>query len=214
MILKLIKNKIVITITLVVVCIISFISIYLYNNNGESMESIALNEEPLKQNNITEVEEPLTVEIKGAVINPGVYKLKSGSRVIDVVNLAGGFNEWANTRYINLSKKVTDEMSIIIYTNEEVTSFKQNNLIVIEEPCECPEIKNDACLKDITDNNLISINDSSMEDLLKIPGIGESKAKAIIEYREENKFNKIEDILNVSGIGQKLFDAIKEYIKV
>ena len=94
MILKLIKNKIVITITLVVVCIISFISIYLYNNNGESMESIALNEEPLKQNNITEVEEPLTVEIKGAVINPGVYKLKSGSRVIDVVNLAGGFNEY------------------------------------------------------------------------------------------------------------------------
>lgn len=214
MILTLIKNKIVITITLVVVCIISFISIYLYNNNEESVESIALNEEPLKQNNITEVEDTLTVEIKGAVINPGVYKLKSGSRVIDVVNLAGGFNEGANTRYINLSKKVTDEMSIIIYTNEEITSFKQNNLIVIEAPCECPEIKNDACLKDITDNNLISINDSPIEDLLKIPGIGESKAKAIIEYRNQNKFNKIEDILNVSGIGQKLFDAIKEYIKV
>ena len=67
MILTLIKNKIVIAITLIAVCVISFISIYLYNNNENKTESVVLNEEPLKQNNVTQVEETFTVEIKGAV---------------------------------------------------------------------------------------------------------------------------------------------------
>lgn len=216
MLLNFIKKPFVIVITLFVICIISFIGIYFCNNKENDSKSIVLNDitqELSQENNVTLVEEIFTVEIKGAVVNPGVYKVKRDSRVIDVVNLAGGFIENANTRYINLSKKVNDEMSIVIYTNEEISSYKQNNLIIIEEPCEC-DVTNDACLNEITDNNLVSINEATFDELINIPGIGESKANAILEYRKENKFNKLEDILNVKGIGQSLFDAIKEYIKI
>lgn len=166
----------------------------------------------------TVVEEKVFVEIKGAVASPGVYEVDSNSRIIDVVNAAGGLTENANTRYINLSKKVKDEMDIIIYTNEEIDAAKESNIVIIEKECVCPEVKNDACIESNTtntnQNGLISINTASLDELLTLPGIGEAKAKSIILYREENEFNTIEDIMNVKGIGQALFDTIKEYITI
>ena len=68
---------------------------------------------------------------------------------------------------------------------------------------------------DINNNNqLIDINTCTIDELLTLPGIGESKANNIIEYRKKNKFNTINDIMNVSGISESLFNKIKEYIKV
>ena len=110
-------------------------------------------------------------------------------------------------------------MVIIIYTKEEV---KNSNIVdtvikVVEKECICPNIENDGCLnteiKDtIGETKLININTATIEELMTISGIGESKAKAIIEYRNKNKFEKIEDILNVSGIGNNLYEEIKIYI--
>lgn len=161
------------------------------------------------------------VDIKGAVKKPGVYKINSDKKIIDVITMAGGLMENANTDIINLSKKVTDEMVIIIYTNEEV---KNSNIVdtvikVIDKECVCPNIQNDGCINtEINDsitnvNKTININTATLEELMSINGLGEAKAKAIIKYREENGYFKIiDDLLNVSGIGEALFEKIKEYI--
>lgn len=141
-------------------------------------------------------EEYIYVDIKGEVINPNVYKIKKGLRVIDVINLAGGLTEESDTSNINLSKIVTDEMVIVIKS-------KNNEEVYIDSDV------------DINNNNqLIDINTCTIDELLTLPGIGESKANNIIEYRKKNKFNTINDIMNVSGISESLFNKIKEYIKV
>lgn len=72
---------------------------------------------------IKKEKDKIYVDIKGAVKNPGVYELEEGNRVIDVVKLSGGFNDDSNTSYINLSKKLVDQMVVIIYTNEEMSSL-------------------------------------------------------------------------------------------
>lgn len=172
------------------------------------------------------------VDIKGAVKNPGVYEIEEDKKVIDVLELAGGLAENADTSMINLAKKVFNEMVVIIYTNEEVKNTREPDTIikVVEKECVCPEIKNDACINlgDTEKNNnqenkeehkeenkKVNINKATLEELLLISGIGESKAKSIIEYRQQNgEFKKIEDIMNVSGIGESLFEKIKNNITI
>ncbi len=168
----------------------------------------------------------LSIDIKGAVNNPNVYKLKEGSRVIDVINMAGGLKENADTSIINLSKKITDEMCIIIYTKEDIQKYKNQMLSTneIKEKLEQENVSidnfNDAEInknnkESNTKGNKISINTASIEELMTISGIGESKAKAIISYREENgPFEDIEDIMNVSGIGESLYAKIKDKIEL
>lgn len=157
-----------------------------------------VNKEDIIVNNdkINDEEEYIYVDIKGEVINPNVYKIKKGLRVIDVINLAGGLTEESDTSNINLSKIVTDEMVIVIKS-------KNNEEVYIDSDV------------DINNNNqLIDINTCTIDELLTLPGIGKSKANNIIEYRKKNKFNTINDIMNVSGISESLFNKIKEYIKV
>lgn len=192
-----------------------------------------LKEESIIKINETEIENNIInpkINIKGAVINPGVYEFKEGERVIDAINKSGGLLENADTSVINLSKNLFDEMVIIVYTYDEVNAMKSNNVIIqyVETECNCPKITNDACLieNDVNssdnnvnnikiDNNKISINTSTLEELQTLPGIGKTKAESIIKYREQNgKFSKIEDILNVSGIGESIFEKIKDNITI
>ena len=164
------------------------------------------------------------VDIKGQVNNPGIYSLKEGSRVIDVIEASGGLTENANTTVINLSKKIEDEMVIIIYSNEEVNNFSKTKEIekqVIENCIKKDEtsLQNDACInisneESNTNNKTININSATQEELMTLPGIGESKAKDIITYRSEKPFKSIEDIKNVPGIGESLFAKIKENITI
>lgn len=160
------------------------------------------------------------VDIKGAVKNPGVYTTNCSDNVSDIIRLAGGLTDDADTSVTNLAKQITNEMVIIIYTKEEV---KNSNVVdtvikVVEQECICPNIQNDGCINDkITDtiggNKLININTATADELKSIPGIGEVKAKAIINYRNNNgKFKKIEDIQNVDGISIKLYEEIKIYL--
>ena len=163
-----------------------------------------------------------TVDIKGAIQKPGVYLVECDKTVNDVIILAGGLLKTSDTSVINLAKKVTDEMVIIIYTKEEVKNSNIVNTVVkvIENECICPNIQNDGCINDsvtgdIGQGKLININTASLEELLTLPGIGESKAKAIIKYRTDNgNFKNLDELLNVDGIGSKLYEEIKVYITI
>ena len=193
---------------------------YLTNKKENNKEITIEKKEPIKKGEVVK-ENYFQVDIKGEIISPGIYKLKESSRVIDVINAAGGLTENANTSVINLSKKIIDEMVIIVYSNAQVEEFSKTKEIenqVIENCNQIDEnsLKNDACIgnnNSLNQTNKISINNASLEELMTIPGIGESKAKSIIDYRNMNgPFNTIEDITNVSGIGENVFAEIKEYI--
>lgn len=175
-----------------------------------------------KDNSIKIDNKTVYVDIKGAVNNPGVYEVDSNSRIIDVIKIAGDLTENADTSIINLSKKVADEMYIIVYTKEEMNAYKEKLIptktIVkeVEKKIMCPDTDNDACLTSNTSNieGKVNINTASKEELESLPGIGTSKAESIIEYRNNNTFNSIEDIKNVNGIGNSLYEKIKDNIEV
>ena len=142
--------------------------------------------------------------IKGEILNPGVYELELGKRIIDVVDLSGGFTSNAVTTNVNLSKKIYDEMVIIIPDKGNVCEVIQNFNNSKEE---------DNTMKQPNDG-LVNINTASKEQLLNLTGVGESKADAIIEYRKQNKFESIEDIMNIPGIKESLFNKIKDEITI
>ena len=174
------------------------------------------------EDNMTKEKNTVYVDIKGAINNPGVYEMDYDSRIIDVIKEAGDLTEEADTSLLNLSKKVDDEMYIIIYTKEEMQKYKEELIPTktiikeVEKKIVCPDDDNDACLITSNSNNTskININTASKEELESLPSIGESKANKIIEYREKNKFESIEDIKNVSGIGDSLYEKIKDNIEV
>ena len=134
-----------------------------------------------------------------------------GTRIIDAINISGGLLKNSNTSYINLSKPLKDSDIIKIYTNEEIENMNKEEIKDIEEE---NDSVNDEIIKDEI-SGLININTASISDLDKLNGIGESKAKAIVEYREVNgNFKSIDDIKNVNGISESLFDKIKDFITV
>ena len=190
----------------------------------------------------SKIEETLTkmisVDVKGAVTSPGVYQIEEGSRVIDAIKKAGGLTKNAYTRNLNLSKILKDENVILINTKAEIDELlKKEEKIVIQEvikeiPCE--SISN-ACInedvianisesernpensqtKEQESNKFVNINTANLNELMTLNGIGEAKAKSIIEYRESNGyFKSIEDIKNISGIGDKMYEKIKDYISI
>ena len=184
------------------------------------METEILNDLEITNNDVpTNSNDSIYVDIKGQVNTPGVYSfnIDNNARINDLIEKAGGLTKDADTSLINLSKKLEDEMTIIIYSKKEIDNYvkTQNDLEKKLEICET-KLKNNACIKEKneTTGNKININKATLDELITIPGIGEAKAKAIIEYRSRNKFNSIEDIKNVEGIGENLFASIKESITV
>ena len=194
---------------------------------SKSEDTISLQEKNVPSKEEKQAEKMIAVDVKGAVLNPGVYEFSKGT-VLDAITKAGGLLENADTNYLNLSKQLKDEMVILIYTKEEIADFENGNQLQLPiETCVCPEIKNDGCLKeeDVVTNrkeeetvtveegpHVISILTATKEEWMLLPGIGETKANAIIEYRNTHGFQSIEDIKNVKGIGDSTFEKIKEYL--
>lgn len=214
------KRKLIIIIVSILILVIS-LTIFLWNKNESKEEKNDIEEVSLVKEEKPK-EQEFKVDIKGEIKLPGIYSLKEGSRVIDVIDSAGGLTKNADTSVINLSKKIEDEMVIIIYSKKEVSNFKRTKELEQEVQNQCIQkdtesLKNDACIEDnkkVEENTKVNINTASQEELMTLPGIGEAKAKDIIKYREKKKFEKIEDIKEVSGIGDSLFAKIKENITV
>lgn len=225
------KQIIIVTIILILIISISIPSVIKYQSSKkkDSKNKIITTTSDKKNNllkkdsedNKEEQPKLLKIDIKGEIISPGIYTLEEGARVIDAIELAGGLTPNANTTVINLSKKIIDEMVIIVYSNQEVADFKTTKEVEkqLQESClqkDENSLKNDACITDKEiSSTKISINNASLEELQTLTGIGEAKAKDIIAYREANgTFQTIEDIQKVPGIGEALFAKIKENITI
>ena len=128
------------------------------------------------------------VHVCGAVKNPGIYEFTDGSRVFELIEKAGGFDEDADTESYNLALEVKDGQQIRIpYIGEEI----------------------------VAEEGLINLNKASVEELCAIPGIGESRAQAIIAYRDKNGgFKDVEELKEISGIKDATFEKIKPYVCV
>ncbi len=153
---------------------------------------------------------------KGAVNIPGVYTIKYGSRVSELIDIAGGLRNDADTSMINLGKVLKDEDVVIIYTVDEILEMRKSDtkVKIVDKECMCPKIDNVACINQKPNFNIININTASKEELETLEGIGSSKADAIIKYRNETPFTSIEDIMNVKGIGKTIYEKIKDYIGI
>lgn len=141
----------------------------------------------------------IPVYVCGAVNAPGVYYLPAGSLKKDALDMADGFAEDASREYVNLAETVSEGEQIYFPTLSEIEAW--NPIYNI--------------LGDSAEDGRIAINSATKEQLMTLPGIGESKAEAIISYREQHgAFNKPEDLLNVSGIKDGVYQRIKDYIVV
>ena len=145
------------------------------------------------------------VYICGQVANPGVYRIKPGSRICDLVDMAGGMLEDADRNFWNLAEELYDGEMLYFPTTEELKSD-----LLPENGCPAAD---DSDTK--ASDGRININSASVDELTTLSGIGESKAKSIVDYRTRNgDFSAIEDITNVSGIGEAMFNKIKDDITV
>ena len=225
-------RKQILTITVIVIIIIAMtgFGIYKYQTRPKkTIDTVKIKKETTKKDSAAKKAQPekeieeYMVDIKGEVVTPGIYKLKKSSRVIDVIEKAGGLTQNADTTVINLSKKITDEMVIIIYSKQEVKNWlkTKEQEDYLEEKCKISEegkVENDACLEDekeeTTFQTKVNINTATKEELMTLSGIGESKAEEIITYRKSTPFKTIEDLKNVSGIGDATYEQIKNHITV
>lgn len=150
----------------------------------------------------------IIIHVTGAVKKQGIVKIKQGSRISDVINVAGGIDDRADLSKINLAYIVQDGQKIYVPSIDD----KEDTETILEEA-------GVNVIKDGTDSNnkkdKININNASQTELETLSGVGPSTALKIINYRNENgKFKKIDDIKNVPGIGEAKFENIKEDICV
>lgn len=143
--------------------------------------------------------ELVMVDVKGAVNKPGVYSLSADSRVIDAITLAGGYKEQADSTFINHAQKIVDEMVIYVPKQGEVVE----NIAINSAGTTANE------------DGKVNLNTADEAAFMTLPGIGPSKAQAILSYRDEHgPFQTIEELKSVTGIGDKTFERLADMIFV
>lgn len=148
--------------------------------------------------------QPILVYVTGAVNHAGVFKLPPDSRMVDAVEVAGGFAQGADLNQVNLAALVTDGQQIVIpglstLPTPELT-IGENGLLVTPTPF---------------GGQLININTASAELLDTLPGIGPTTAQKIVDYRDQNgPFTRIEDLQKIAGIGPETFNEIRGLITI
>ena len=178
-------------------------TIFYLNQSTSSIDSVSLDSYVENEREVTEIEEIENVEeqvnhyivdVKGQVNFPGVYEVEEHLRVHDVIQLAGGFLEMANETAINLAQKISDEMVIYVpHLDEEINNTSTD------------------AWSPSQDEKKVSLNQATTGELETLPGIGPSKAAAIIKYREEvGAFKSIDELTNVSGIGEKTLEKLRD----
>lgn len=176
--------------------------------SAQETESETQEAEERPQTEETETEEGLIyVYVCGEVAHAGVYTLSDRSRMFDLFEQAGGLTENAAESYWNQASLLTDGQMVYVPTKEEAEERQQEGWDVSSN------LSENANTNDTTGK--INLNTASLEQLMELPGIGESKAKAILSYRETNGgFSAIEEVMNIEGIKEGVFAKMKDYIVV
>ena len=175
---------------------------YFNQNKTEDYSGVSFSNTSNETNNKDEKtedkhDEKIFVDVKGAVKHPGVFETTKDKRVKDLIEEAGGLLDDADTSTLNLSQKVKDQMVIYVLKHGEK-----------------PKQISDGSTSS-SNGDVININTANKDQLMKISGVGKTKAEAIISYREKNgDFKKKEDITKVHGIGKATFEKIKDKIEV
>ena len=152
----------------------------------------------------------LKVYVSGAVVRPGVYTLQEGDRLEDAVDAAGGATSGADLSAVNLARQVADERYYYIPELGE-----------LPPPAASPPIRADG--SEFSDGlpagepaaGLIDLNTALLSTLATLPGVGDTRAQSIIDYREQNgPFKSVSDIVLVHGIGKATYENIRELVTV
>lgn len=192
---KIMRNKRIVCSVIVIVCVAVAVIVYYMSDRTKESVVITDSKETVESTELRGEEDTLRkmiyVYVCGQVNNPGVVCLEEGSRVVDVIVMAGGMTDKADFNVINQAEQVYDGQKVYVPAFNEVY------------------------VEDTPDNGKVNINTADESELMTLPGIGESKATAIIDYRKANGgFKTIEDIMNIPGIKTSAFNKIKEYICV
>jgi len=152
-------------------------------------------------------------------MRPGVYYIEDGARIHEVIDLAGGLTVDAAFEYVNLADRLTDGMELYIPSVSEIEAAQGDSTGAFpgrSAPYGYPGSGTlEMSSENAADDGRIDINTASLEELMTLPGIGKSKAEAIISYRENvGRFETTGDIEQVSGIKDSTYSRIKDYIKV
>ena len=213
------KKQKIILIFLGIVAVIG-ITYYSYTNE-KNMEISQENElEVENETNETNVDEAnsekivtIKVHVSGAVKNEGVYELEEDARIADAIEKAGGVTDIANMKNVNLASKLEDGMKI--YIPKQGEDVLENDL---EENINNKEttLGGSGTNSNVeNEKEKININKATKEELDTLPGIGESTAQKIIQYREEHgSFKNIEELKEVKGIGDAKYEEIKDLVDI
>lgn len=156
----------------------------------------------------------LYVDLKGWVRRPGVYRLSPGSRLMDLIEDAGGLLEGAAEDQLNMASLLEDQMVVRVYSVDEVRqALEQSGADDLSSSFLLSECSSSNSGNE--ENELVNINTADQATLETLPNIGPAKAAKIITYRQqEGSFSKIEQLMEVSGIGSKTFESLKDQITV
>ncbi|MGB8954250.1 MAG: ComEA family DNA-binding protein [Tumebacillaceae bacterium] len=169
--------------------------VYVYGGKKESgkvASSSEVNSVPVEEMTT----ERIKVHVKGEVNQPGVYELPADSRMIDAIQAAGGAKAGVDLDQLNLASVLTDGGEVVVAT-EGVQEKGAGNAGVA------------------TADGKVNLNTATVEELDKLPGIGSTRANAIVQYRkEQGRFLQVDDLKNVPGFGVKLVDQVRDKVKV
>ena len=176
------------------------------SSSKQSSQSLSEASSQSKTEGSEKVKSKVTVDVKGAVVKPGVYTLKVSARVTDAIQEAGGMTEDADAKSVNLAASLSDEEVIYVANKDE-------NVSVLDQTGtgQVSDKGGQAVSKD----GKINLNTATSEQLQTISGIGAKRAEDVIAYRESHGgFQSVDDLKNVSGIGDKTLDKIRESLYV
>jgi len=179
-----------------------------FSSEGETALPVSRGADPASQDVPgPPAEESVCVHVCGEVRTPGVYELPAGSRVWQALEAAGGITEYADDRALNQAALLSDGCQVYVWSQAETSALRDSGQLPFSAGGDGPAAEAAA--------ERVNLNTADREKLMTLPGIGEARAEAILQYREQNGgFSAPEELMNIDGIGEKSFQKLRELITV